>query len=182
ADFGKKDGDAFGIPGANLDDFTSGIPSINIAGFSNPIVGYSASVPWDRGETIIDVVNNWTKIRGNHTFKWGADIRRLRDDLVQAQTFSPRGLFRFGQDATVAGTTQRNGDSKTNQLANDFAAFLIDMPSNGTAVAVGRDISVISGSWRETQTFFYGQDSWKLTPKLTVDAGLRWEVYFPATA
>ncbi|HEX7962285.1 MAG TPA: TonB-dependent receptor [Terriglobales bacterium] len=181
ADFGKKDGDAFGIPGANLDDFTSGIPSIRIAGYtSDPLIGYSASQPWDRGETSIDVVNNWTKIHGNHTFKWGADIRRLRDDLVQAQTFSPRGIFRFG-DATVAGTTQRNGDSKTNQQANDFAAFLIDMPNNGTGVAVGRDVSVVSGSWRETQTFFFGQDSWKITPKFTLDAGLRWEIYFPAT-
>ena len=182
ADYGSKDGDAFGILGANLDAFTSGIPSIRIAGYTNdPLIGYSASQPWDRGETSIDVVNNWTKIRGNHTFKWGADIRRLRDDLVQAQTFSPRGIFRFGDGSTVAGTTQRNGDSKTNQQANDFAAFLIDMPNNGTGVAVGRDVSVVSGSWRETQTFFFGQDSWKITPKFTLDAGLRWEIYFPAT-
>ena len=182
ADFGSKSGDAFGIPGANLDDFTSGMPSIRIAGYTNdPLIGYSASQPWDRGETSIDVVNSWTKIRGNHTFKWGGDIRRLRDDLVQAQTFSPRGIFRFGDGSTVAGTTQRNGDSKTDQRANDFAAFLIDMPSNGTGVAVGRDISVVSGSWRETQTFFFGQDSWKITPKLTLDAGMRWEIYFPAT-
>ena len=182
ADFGKKSGDAFGIPGANLDDFTSGIPSIRIAGYTNdPLIGYSASQPWDRGETSIDVVNNWTKIHGNHTFKWGADIRRLRDDLVQAQTFSPRGVFRFGDGSTVAGTTQRSGDSKTNQQANDFAAFLIDMPNNGTGVAVGRDVSVVSGSWRETQTFFFGQDSWKITPKFTLDTGLRWEIYFPAT-
>jgi Carboxypeptidase regulatory-like domain/TonB dependent receptor len=182
ADFGSKDAEAVGITGANLDDFTSGMSSIRIAGFTNdPLVGYSASQPWDRGETSIDVVNNWTKIRGNHTFKWGADIRRLRDDLVQAQTFSPRGIFRFGDGSTVAGTTQRNGDSKTNQQANDFAAFLIDMPSNGTGVAVGRDVSVVSGSWRETQTFFFGQDSWKITPKFTLDAGMRWEIYFPAT-
>ena len=181
ADHGTKAGDAVGILGANLDDFTSGMPSISIAGFSSPIVGYSASQPWDRGETIINIVNSWTKVHGNHIFKWGADIRRLRDDLVQAQTFSPRGLFRFGDGSTVAGTTQRNGDSKTDQKANDFAAFLIDRPSNGTGVAVGRDVSVISGSWRETELFFYGQDTWHITPKLTLDGGLRWELYLPAT-
>src|SRR5439155_498648 len=105
--------------------------------------------------------NIWTKIHNNHTFKWGADIRRLRDDLVQGQTFSPRGLFRFG-----SGTTSIAG-AKTS-IANNFAAFLLDTPTE-----VGRDIAPISGSWRETELFFFGQDTWHATNKLTVDAGLR---------
>ena len=40
-----------GIPGANYDDFSSGISRITInQGYSNPVVGFSASLPWDRGE------------------------------------------------------------------------------------------------------------------------------------
>jgi outer membrane receptor protein involved in Fe transport len=161
-----------GIPGANLNAFTSGMTQVEIQnGFGNPFVGYSASQPWDRGETNIDVVNNWTKISGNHTFKWGADIRRLRDDLVQAQTFGPRGHFTFG-----TGTTLLNGGTGSATQANNFAAFLIDAPTS-----VGHDISIVSGSWRETEAFFYGQDQWHAGSKLTVDAGLRWELYLPAT-
>jgi outer membrane receptor protein involved in Fe transport len=114
-----------------------------------------------------------TKISGNHTFKWGADVRRLRDDLVQAQTFGPRGHFVFGTGTTSLNTG--SGSSKTS-LANNFAAFLVDAPTQ-----IGRDISIISGSWRETEAFFYGQDTWHATRKLTVDAGLRWELYLPAT-
>ena len=174
-DYGTDAATQLGIKGANLDNaFTSGMVSIDVQGGfgangSSLMVGYSASQPWDRGETNINLVNIWTKIHQNHAFKWGADIRRLRDDLVQGQTFSPRGLFRFG-----SGTTSISG-AKTS-IANNFAAFLLDTPTQ-----VGRDIAPISGSWRETELFFFGQDTWHATNKLTVDAGLRWEFYLPPT-
>ena len=64
------------------------------------MIGYSASVPWIRGESNIDFVNNWTKIIRNHTIKWGGDLRRVRDDLLQDQTFSPRGAFTFSDVQT----------------------------------------------------------------------------------
>jgi len=174
-DYGTNAAAQLGIQGANLDNaFTSGMVSIDVQGGfgangSSLMVGYSASQPWDRGETNINLVNIWTKIQNNHAFKWGADIRRLRDDLIQGQTFSPRGLFRFG-----SGTTSISG-AKTS-IANNFAAFLLDTPTE-----VGRDIAPNSGSWRETELFFFGQDTWHATKKLTVDAGLRWEFYLPPT-
>lgn len=172
-DHGTAATTALGIPGANIDAFTSGLTQIEIQNnIANPLVGYSASQPWDRGETNINLVNTWTKISGNHTFKWGADIRRLRDDLVQSQTFGPRGHFVFG-----TGTTALSGGAGSTTVANNFAAFLIDAPTS-----VGRDVSLVSGSWRETEAFFFGQDTWHATNKLTIDAGLRWELYLPATA
>jgi hypothetical protein len=174
SDYGSKASDALGITGVNLDAFTSGLTAIDIQnGFSSPMIGYSASLPWDRGETNINVVTNWTKIHRNHTFKWGVDVRRLRDDLVQAQTFGPRGVFRFGTNTTALVTA--NSTSPTSR-GNNFAAFLLDAPTE-----VGRDVSVISGSWRETELFTYGQDKWQPTSKLTLDVGLRWEFYFPPT-
>jgi len=171
SDYGTDASAKLGIPGINLDSgFTSGIVNIDVqGGISSPMVGFSASQPWDRGEVMLNLTNTWTKIHGNHTFKWGADIRRLRDELVQGQTFSPRGRFQFG-----TGTTSITG-SKTS-IANNVAAFLIDMPTS-----VGRDIAPISGSWRETEMFFFGQDTWHATNKLTIDAGLRWEFYRPPT-
>ena len=178
-DYGTNAAAQLGIAGANLDNaFTSGMVSIDVQGGfgangSSLMVGYSASQPWDRGETNINVVNIWTKIHNNHAFKWGADIRRLRDDLVQGQTFSPRGLFRFGSGTT---STSISGKATSTSIANNFAAFLLDTPTE-----VGRDIAPISGSWRETELFFFGQDTWHATNKLTVDAGLRWEFYLPPT-
>src|SRR5438105_4073862 len=170
SDYGTNASEALGITGVNLDAFTSGLTAIDIQnGFSSPMVGYSASLPWDRGETNINAVTNWTKIQNNHTFKWGVDFRRLRDDLVQAQTFGPRGVFRFGTSTTSTPTSATS-------RRNNFAAFLLDAPSE-----VGRDVSVISGSWRESELFSYGQDKWQPTTKLTLDIGLMWELYFPPT-
>src|SRR5262249_23934103 len=61
-DAGSKIADQIGIPGVNLDRFTSGMPYFNIDGFSNPLVGFSPSLPWIRAETNVDLVSNWTLI------------------------------------------------------------------------------------------------------------------------
>src|SRR5438552_2951484 len=85
SDFGTTASEDLGIPGVNLDPITSGIVGVTIAnnrGFSNPLIGYSASLPWIRSETNIDFANTWTKILGNHTLKFGVDMRRVSDALL----------------------------------------------------------------------------------------------------
>ncbi len=170
SDYGKNDATNIGINGVNISPFTSGMVGINInGGFSSPLVGYSASMPWIRAEANIDTVNTWTKISGNHTFKWGADLRRVRDDLLQDQTFSPRGYYTFSEPQTsIPG-------AKTG-FGNDFASFLLDVPSQ-----VGRDLNTYFPAYRAWQFFLFAADKWQVSSKLTIDLGLRWEFYPPAT-
>jgi hypothetical protein len=174
-DFGTNTSETLGIPGVNLDKtITSGIVGITInGGFSNPLIGYSASLPWIRSETNIDFANTWTKILGNHTVKFGVDLRRIRDALLQEQTFSPRGLYTFndGQTALNTGT----GASKTS-FTNDFASFLLDVPGQA-----GRDLATFFPNYRATQFFAFVQDKWLVTPKFSADIGVRWEFYPAAT-
>ncbi|HEY6374465.1 MAG TPA: TonB-dependent receptor, partial [Edaphobacter sp.] len=172
SDYGSNDATTLGIPGVNISGqpFTSGQVGITLnGGFSNPIIGYSPSVPWIRAESNIDIVNNWTKVIHNHTIKAGVDLRRVRDDLLQDQTFSPRGLYTFSENQTS------NLGAKTN-VANDMASFLLDVPSQ-----VGRDLNTFFPAYRQWWFFAYASDKWQVTPKLTVDLGLRWEFYPPAT-
>ena len=169
-DYGTSASDAIGIPGVNVSAFTSGLSSINIPGYSSPLVGYSASIPWDRGESNIDAANNWTDILGNHSLKFGFELRRVRDDLTQGQTFSPRGIFNYAE-----GQTGLNASDQKTSFGNDFASFLLDLPNS-----VGRDVNVGSGSWRQTLYFAYAQDTWQATHKLTLTYGVRWEFYPPA--
>jgi len=175
SDYGTDTSTTLGIPGVNLDKtITSGIVGITInGGFSNPLIGYSASLPWIRSETNIDFTNTWTKILGNHTVKFGVDLRRIRDALLQEQTFSPRGLYTFndGQTALNTGT----GESKTS-FTNDFASFLLDVPSQA-----GRDLATFFPNYRAWQFFTFVQDKWVVTPKFSADLGVRWEFYPPAT-
>ncbi len=169
SDYGANDATTIGIPGVNISQFTSGQASINIGNFSAPTFGYSASMPWIRAEANIDAVNNWTKIIRNHTVKFGGDVRRVRDDLLQDQTFGARGAFTFGevQTSTVG--------AKTN-VANDIASFLLDVPNQ-----TGRDVNTFFPAYRQTWLFAFASDKWQVNPKLTVDLGVRWEFYPPAT-
>src|SRR5258705_9445198 len=174
ADFGTNTSQTLGIPGVNLDKITSGIVGITInGGFSNPLIGFSASLPWIRSETNIDFANTWTKILGNHTVKFGVDLRRIRDALLQEQTFSPRGLYTFNDGQTALNTGA--GASKTS-FSNNFASFLFDVPGQA-----GRDLATFFPNYRAWQFFSFVQDKWLVTPKLTADIGLRWEFYPPAT-
>ena len=133
-------------------------------------VGYSASLPWVRGETNINFVNNWTKTRSNHTFKWGVDVRRVRDDLAQWQSQNPRGVFRFNNSVTS------KPGSRTDTQVNTVASFLLDGPNS-----LGRDVPIAAKTFRGTELFTYVQDKWQVTQKLTLDVGLRWEFYPPFT-
>jgi hypothetical protein len=178
SDYGKNDSTGIGIPGANLNPFTSGFVSIQINSYSNPLFGYSASLPWDRAEANIDVVNSWTKIFRNHTIKFGADLRRVRDDLLQDQTFGPRGLYVFSANQTALVTCAASGTCTTssNGLANNMASFLLDTPSQ-----VARDVNTYFPALRQWQVFSYIADNWQVNSKLTINAGLRWEIYVPPT-
>ena len=170
-DYGKDDSTALGIPGVNINQFTSGMTTINLSGYTTPLVGYSASLPWIRAETNIDLVNTWTKIAHNHTIKWGIDIRRLRDCLLQDQTFSPRGRFTFG-----ANQTSVSGSPGGTSLDNDVASFLLGVPND-----IARDVNTYFPSLRANQIFSFVADTWQVTPRLTASIGLRWELYPPMT-
>ncbi len=182
SDFGTTTSQSLGIPGVNLDQITSGIVGITInGGFSNPLIGFSASLPWIRSETNIDFANTWTKILGNHTVKFGADLRRVRDALLQEQTFSPRGLYTFNDGQTALKCTAvilpqcpKIGASPTT-FTNNFASFLLDVPGQA-----GRDLATFFPNYRATQFFAFAQDKWLVTPKLSADIGVRWEFYPPA--
>ncbi|HEX4748240.1 MAG TPA: carboxypeptidase regulatory-like domain-containing protein [Bryobacteraceae bacterium] len=190
SDYKSTDAQKLGVPGVNISDFTSGQVSINLNGnFTNPLIGYSASLPWVRSEANIDFDNTWTKIIGNHTLKFGFDLRRVRDNLLQDQVFGSRGVYGFGANQTAlptvncattacpAGITSSTA-SATNFL-NNIASFLLDDP--GGSNATGRDVNTYFPAYRQWWFFPYVGDRWVVTPKLTLTMGLRWEFYPPAT-
>jgi outer membrane receptor protein involved in Fe transport len=175
SDYGKNTSADLGIPGVNIGPFFSGIVGINFSSFySDNLIGYSASVPWVRAEANIDVVNTWTKILGNHTFKFGGDLKRVRDDLLQDQTFSPRGVYNFRAGQTSLKVL--SGNAPSTSYYNNFAAFLLDVPNQA-----GRDLGQYFPAYRQWEFFAFAQDKWQVSPKLTLDLGLRWEFYKPAT-
>ncbi|HYU78364.1 MAG TPA: carboxypeptidase regulatory-like domain-containing protein, partial [Vicinamibacterales bacterium] len=175
---GLKTSDELGIRGVNINDFSDGITSIFIGGttnpgalFSAPVIGFAASLPWDRTERTVEVSTVLTKILGNHSIKWGGNIRHNRDFLLQVQDrLGPRGGFEFNAQQTAIPTDS----PAANGFANAFASFLLDVPSR-----VGRDLTVVDPGTRHWAVFSFLHDKWQLTQKTTVDLGLRHEYYTP---
>ena len=169
---GLKTSEEVGIPGANINDFTSGLSQIEIGGYSNPVLGFSASQPWDRYEKTWNVATTLTKLLRNHTVKVGGEWRYNRDMLLQTQDAGgSRGRFNFG----AQGTGNPAESATLSGVANSLAAFLLDWPN-----AVTRDLMVMEepGTMHKA-TFAFIHDKWQARSNVTVDLGLRWEYYTP---
>src|SRR5215813_7818081 len=169
---GLKTSADVGIKNVNTDSFSDGLTQININGFSGPVLGFSNSLPWDRGETTYVGSGIVTKTYGNHTFKFGEEFQKNRDFLLQIQdNGGVRGHFDFNgnRTATPSDSAAQNG------LANAFASFLLDLPNS-----VGRDIKVIDTPGTKHNSFFtFFQDRWQAGKNLTLTLGLRHEYYSP---
>ena len=167
-----------GIPGLNIDDFSRGMPAFLLNGYGpggntgNQFnFGYAlqfarCNCPLRQDERQFQFVNNWTKLQGSHTIKFGADIRHAMNLRI------PSDRHRAGELQFNAARTQgpTGGGSA-------LASFLL-----GEVSVFERYISsVTDAEERQNRWFFYGQDQWKATRKLTVNYGLRWEIYRPQT-
>ncbi len=120
--------------------------------------------PLTENESQFQGVTNWTHILGNHQIKFGADIRSASNLRV------PSDANRTGQDTFDPRTTSNGGIGGI-----DLASFIL-----GDVGSFNRYYSAtLTASEHQWRYFFYGQDSWRITPKLTMNYGLRWEIYTP---
>jgi hypothetical protein len=162
-----------GIPNVNLGDvFTSGWPTFQFGGgsiFSNFGDGLNVgrcNCPLVESEQQFQWVTNWTKIVGNHQFKFGADVRYAMNLRVPSDA-DRAGVFNFN-----SAITSLAGDG-----GFDLATFLL-----GYTNQFQRFVSTsTNAAERQKRLFFYGQDTYRVTPKLTLNYGLRWEIYTPET-
>jgi hypothetical protein len=165
-----------GIPGLNVDDFfASGMPSFFILNRVDTFrFGYGGGVnncncPLNQDERQYQFVNNWTMIRGDHTRKFGGDIRFAENLRVAS---APR---RAGELLFFATRTARVDPDFTSSGGLALASFLLgDVGVFLRSVGTTTDAKEYQRRW-----FFYGQDTWRATRKLTLNYGLRWELIFP---
>ena len=185
-DQGTEFATTLGIPGINIGgNITSGAPGFNITnvpggsgGTNGTVYGDGLGVnrcncPLTEREDQFQIVNNWTRIVGNHTFKVGADLRYGRNLRVPSDN-DRAGLLNFGTGPT-SNPTNGTGSNTLPQGGLGFASFMM-----GDVTSFNRYVSTSTNAKEfQKRTFFYAQDTWRATKSLTFNLGLRWDLYFP---
>jgi hypothetical protein len=145
-----------GPNGRSLVGREAGFPLIGIQGLVGMGDGNSGNValsyPIDQTH-IFQFVNNLSVIRGNHAMKMGVDARRLLDDACTVN--SPFGQMSFTSDIS----------------GNAAAAFMLGYPRT-VVTPEGQPLSAV----RQSRFGFYFQDDWKISPKLTLNLGARYDL------
>ncbi|HUX11093.1 MAG TPA: TonB-dependent receptor, partial [Terriglobia bacterium] len=110
-------------------------------------------------QNTIEYTDNMTWIHGRHTFKWGFDIRHYQNNALSLPN-NHTGAFSFGDE--ISGF--------------DYANFLLGLPDS-TTLSTPRPRSYI----RSTLSGFYIQDDMRVSPRLTLNYGIRYEYQSPWT-
>ena len=144
---------------------TWGVPAISLNGDGFSGFGDNTDGPYANDNNTLQFVDNLSWIHGKHTLRFGFEYNRQNYNQVGNQ-FS-RGNFVFQPNATQS-STKTGGDA--------FAEFLLgDLYQSTVAVAIA------SANFQRNAYAAFADDTWKVTPKLTVSLGLRYELTPPWT-
>jgi hypothetical protein len=164
-----------GIPGLN-NGFpgTGGLPDFNVSApgsggnnFGDGLNVSRCNCPLTEKEDQFQIVNNWTKIIKTHSVKFGADIRYARNLRVPSDA-NRTGILNFSNGPT-------SDPALSNSGGNGWATFAL-----GQVPGFNRYVSTSTNAKEfQKRDFFYVQDTWRANQNLTLNLGLRYEIYFP---
>ncbi len=161
---------SLGIPGlASGQPVQWGIPSVSIDQFSG--FGNSSEGPYENNNSAMQFINNVSWIRGKHNIKFGGEVRR--DAYNQAGNQFARGQFSFITTSTNSFRLETNATGQQVARAFGGSAFadyqIGQINQSEAAVAIGQ------AAFRSTGFAFFIDDSWRVSSKLTLSLGLRYE-------
>jgi hypothetical protein len=159
ADLGFAAAQGFGgIPSAPLN---GGLPAVSLSGVSS--FGSPTWSTTDEHENVYQILDNVTKIAGNHALKAGVSFQSVRFSTLQPQ--QSRGSYNY--------TGEYTSNLNAANTGYGVADFLLDEQNSA-----GLSNETTNGDSRWNNAV-YVQDDWRMTPKLTLNLGLRWEFFEP---
>ena len=167
ANSGTDEYRAVGIGGYDpTTTLNGGVPQFGLGRYHQ--VGANDWLPTKEYNNEWDLIENLSIIKGNHNFKMGGEFRQLHFPFFQVPF--PHGEMNFarvetGTDNTAGATLSNSGD--------ELASFLLGAIDTGQISTT----NFISSTKQGYAAYF--QDNWKVTPKLTLNLGVRYELFSP---
>jgi Carboxypeptidase regulatory-like domain len=170
-DYLTNPAEAVGIPGINLNDTTSAMTQLSFQNIRN--LGANSNQPLITNQNDFQIFDNVTRSSGKHTLKAGGSLTLRSREILNADTIV--GNFAFNNNMTSNCAGQGSGCTVNSNTGFDVASFML-----GLTASKNRNL-FDAGTYTEKRPEIaaYIQDDWRTTSKLTVNLGLRYDVYPP---
>ncbi len=172
-DYGTNPAQAVGLPGINVSTVASAMTQLNFQNIRN--LGANSNQPLITNQNDFQIFDNVTTTRGRHTVKAGGSLTLRSREILNADSIV--GNFTFNNNMTSNCAGQGAGCTVNSATGFDVASFMLGLVSTknrnlfdaGTYTEKRPEISV------------YLQDDFRASRKLTLNLGVRWDVYPPWT-
>jgi hypothetical protein len=170
-DYGTNLAEKMGIPGINLNPATSAMTQLNFQNIRN--LGANSNQPLITNQNDFQVFDSVTWIKSKHTFKLGGSITWRSREILNADTIVGRFTFNNNMTSNCAGSV--TGCTLNSKTGFDVASFLL-----GYATTKIRNLfDAATYTEKRPEYALYLQDDFRVNSKLTLNLGVRYDVFVP---
>jgi Carboxypeptidase regulatory-like domain len=171
-DYLTNPANAVGLPGINLNDATSAMTQLAFQNIRN--LGANGNQPLITNQNDFQIFDNVTWVKGKHTVKSGGSLTFRSREILNADTIVGNFSFNNNMTSNCAGQTAA-GCSVNSATGFDVASFMLGLVNTKSRNLFDAN----TYTEKRPEYSLYVQDDYRATNRLTLNLGLRWDVYPP---